>query len=200
MTHVGTVVDRGSDPGMSPDRIRQLQTSLALILLAALVTGPLYVVAEGMAHLWRVLRINGSTAVVMGVFLLLVGHGYARLVSRMLVWGLLGLISVLSALNGESIHVNVVNFIVVLVLAHVLLDARSVVLVGVTAAVAMTAIAHQQVLVPPAPQGDARLVATVVQFLPQFLLITVLLRLPSRAWRDDRHRAVSASGSVNPGG
>lgn len=166
---------------LSAEGVRCLQTSLTMLLLAALLTAPLYVVSEGMAHLWRVLWINGGTAGVMGVLLLLVRRGYARLVSGLVVWGLLGLISGLAALNGEPILINVVNFVAVLVLAHVLLAGGRVWLVGLVGAVAMTAIAYHQALVPPEPQGRQGFVAMIGQFLPQFILITLLLRAGSRA-------------------
>jgi len=162
------------------DAAHRLTTILKIILAAAMITAPLYVLAEGVTHLWRVLVVNGGTTVGMWVLLLLVQRGHVRLVSRLAVWGLLGLVSWLAWANGEPIHVNVVNFVAVLVLAHVLLSPRSVVFVGAACALAMTGIAYRQSLVLPSREANG-FVETVVQFLPQLILITVLLRMRSRA-------------------
>lgn len=156
-----------------------LTAVLKLILGAAIVTAPLYVVGEGfdLSHVARVLLINGGTAIGALILLLLAQRGYDRLISGVTVWGLYALVSWLAATNGEPIHTNVVNFVVILVLANLLLGGRGVVLVALACATAMVGIAYHQARTATADQFGEILVETVVQFLPQFILITLLLRM-----------------------
>lgn len=156
-----------------------LTAALKLILGAAIVTAPLYVVGEGfdLSHVGRVLLINGGTAIGALILLLLAHRGYDRLVSAVAVWGLYALVSWLAATNGEPIHSNVVNFVVILVLANLLLGGRGVVLVALACATAMVGIASDQALTTTRGQYGELLVETVVQCLPQFILIALLLRM-----------------------
>ena len=99
------------------DRVRVdklLRVILKIILVAALVTMPLYIVGEEftLSHLWRVLGINGGTALGTLALLQLARLGRTRIVSAVLVWGLFALISYLAATTGEPVHVNVVNFVI----------------------------------------------------------------------------------------
>jgi hypothetical protein len=154
---------------------------LKLILGAAIITAPLYVVGEGfdVPHAGRVLLINGGTAIGAVMLLLLVRRGHGRLVSALTVWGLYALVSWLAATNGEPIHVNVVNFVVVLVLAHLLLDGRGVAIVTLACATAMVGIAYRQSLLTTGGKAGELFIEAVVQFLPQFVLIALLLRMTS---------------------
>ena len=178
---------------------RLLPVILKLILVAAITTMPLYVFGEefSLAHLWRVLAINGGTACGCLALLRLVKAGWVGLVSALLVWGLFGLNSILAATNGEPIHTNVVNFVLVLVIANLLMDRRDVVLVAVACALTMIGIAYRQSLVIQGAEQNERLVETVVQFLPQFIMIALLLRilartaLRSRLARNDPTRQTS---------
>jgi hypothetical protein len=158
-----------------------LTTVLKLILGAAIITAPLYVVGEGfdVSHAGRVLLINGGTAIGAGILLLLVRRGHGRLVSALTVWGLYALVSWLAATNGEPIHVNVVNFVVVLVLAHLLFSGRGVAIVTLACATAMAGIAYRQSLLTTGGQAGELFVEAVVQFLPQFIFIALLLRMTS---------------------
>ena len=160
----------------------RLKVVLKIILIAAIVTAPLYMFGEAfdLSHLWKVVMINGGTALAAVALLLLVQRGHVRLMSELAVWALLGLISWLAATNGEPIHVNVVNFVLVLVLANLLLDGRSVVLVAFACAVAMTGVAYQQSPMTKGLAGNEVFVETIVQFLPQFILIAVLLKMMSK--------------------
>ena len=68
------------------DRVRVdklLRVILKIILVAALVTMPLYIVGEEftLAHLWRVLAINGGTALGTLALLQLARLGRTRIVS-----------------------------------------------------------------------------------------------------------------------
>jgi hypothetical protein len=156
-----------------------LTTVLKLVLGAAIVTAPLYVVGEGfdLSHVGRVLLINGGTAIGALILLLLAQRGYDRVVSAVTVWGLYALVSWLAATNGEPIHTNVVNFVVILVLANLLLSGRGVVIAALACATAMVGIAYHQALMTTGGQYGELLVETVVQFLPQFILIALLLRM-----------------------
>ena len=158
-----------------------LTTVLKLILAAAIITAPLYVVGEtfDLSHAGRVLLINGGTAGAAVILLLLVQRGYGRLVSVLTVWGLYALISWLAATNGEPIHVNVVNFVLVLVLANLLCSGRTVAIVTLACATAMAGIAYHQSLTTTGGQDKELFVETVVQFLPQFLFVALLLRMTS---------------------
>ena len=158
-----------------------LTTVLKLILGAAVITAPLYIVGEtfDLSHAGRVLLINGGTAGAAVILLLLVQRGHGRLVSIMTVSGLYALITWLAATNGEPIHVNVVNFVLVLVLANLLCSGRAVAIVTLACATAMVGIAYHQSLMAAGGQGREVFVETVVQFLPQYIFMAVLLRMTS---------------------
>jgi hypothetical protein len=173
------------------DRVRVdklLRVILKIILVAALVTMPLYIVGEEftLSHLWRVLAINGGTALSTMALLQLARLGRTRIVSAVLVWGLFALISYLAATTGERVHVNVVNFVLVLVLASLLLRPRDGLLILISCLLVMIAIAYRQSLSGAAIDQNERFVETMVQFIPQFLIIALLLRV---------FAAISGSGS-----
>jgi len=172
----------------------RLKLVLKIILVAAIATAPLYVFGESfdLSYLWKVVMINGGTALAAMALLLLVHRGHVRLVSALAVWGLLALISWLAATNGEPIHVNVVNFVLVLVTANLLLRTRGVVLVAFACAIAMTGIAYHLAPVTKGPEGNEVFVETIVQFLPQFILIALLLIVTSR------DRGTTTSPKVTP--
>ena len=172
----------------------RLKLVLKIILVGAIVTAPLYVFGEtfDVSHLWKVVMINGGTALAAIALLLLVHHGHVRLVSALAVWGLLALVSWLAATNGEPIHVNVVNFVLVLVAANLLLRTSSVLLVAFACAMTMTGIAHHQASMTKGPEGNEVFVETIVQFLPQFILIVLLLIATSK------NRGTTTSPKVTP--
>lgn len=165
-----------------------LRVILKIILVAALVTMPLYIVGEEftLAHLWRVLAINGGTALGTLALLQLARLGRTRIVSAVLVWGLFAPISYLAATTGEPVHVNVVNFVLVLVLASLLLRPRDGLLISISCLLVMITIAYRQSLSGAASDQNERFVETMVQFIPQFLIIALLLRV---------FAAISGSGS-----
>ena len=165
-----------------------LRVILKIILVAALVTMPLYIVGEEftLAHLWRVLAINGGTALGTLALLQLARLGRTRIVSAVLVWGLFAPISYLAAATGEPVHVNVVNFVLVLVLASLLLRPRDGLLISISCLLVMITIAYRQSLSGAASDQNERFVETMVQFIPQFLIIALLLRV---------FAAISGSGS-----
>ena len=177
---LGLRLERKDSP--TEQRAAVLRTILQLILVAAIVTAPLYLIGEAfdLSHLSRVLMINGGTAFGAVALLLLVKRGRARLVAQSAVWALYAMISWLAATNGEPIHVNVVNFVLVLVLANILLTGREVALVTLACATAMAGIAYHQLLLPNGANSRELFFENVVQFLPQFVLIAVLLRKTSR--------------------
>ena len=156
-----------------------LRVILKIILVAALVTMPLYSVGEEftLSHLWRVLAINGGTALGTLALLQLARLGRTRIVSAVLVWGLFALISYLAATTGEPVHVNVVNFVLVLFLASLLLRPRDGLLISISCLLVMITIAYRQSLSGAASDQNERFVETMVQFIPQFLIIALLLRV-----------------------
>ena len=173
--------DRDWEDGSTARGRASLITVLKLILGAAIITAPLYVVGEtfDLSHAGRVLLVNGGTAGSAVILLLLVQRGYGRLVSGLTVWGLYALVTWLAATSGEPIHVNVVNFVLVLVLANLLCSGRAVAIVTLACATAMVGIAYHQSLMATGGQGREVFVETVVQFLPQFIFIALLLRMTS---------------------
>lgn len=162
---------------------RRLTIALKILLLAAIATAPLYLVGEGfdLSHVWRVLLTNGGTALAACVLLVLVHRGYIRAAASLAVWGLFVLIAFLAATNGEPIHVNVVNFSLVLVLANFLLLRDGAILATIACVLAMTAIAYNQALMASRGSAQEIFAETVVQFLPQFILIAFLLRLMQKS-------------------
>ena len=168
-----------------------LRAVLKLILVAAILTAPLYVVGEtfDLSHARRVLMINGGTAVGALALLLLVRRGRAQLAGGLSVLALFILISWLAATSGESIHVNVVYFVLVLVLANLLLNGRGVAAVTVACASAMAGIAYHQSLMAKGAAGNEMFIQAVIQFLPQFILIALFLRMTSRKVRAARARS-----------
>ena len=183
-----------SDDASTLQAADRLKIVLKIILIAAMVTAPLYVFGEtfDFSHLWKVVMINGGTALAAIALLLVVHRGHVRLVSALAVWGLLALISWLAATNGEPIHVNVVNFVLVLVAANLLLGTPSVLLVAFACAMAMTGIAYHQAPVTKGLEGNEVFVETIVQFLPQFILIALLLIVTSKS------RSTTTSPKVTP--
>jgi hypothetical protein len=156
---------------------------LWLLFTAALITAPLFFVGESFSqtHLVRVLLSNGGTVLGVLVLLALLRRGKVELVAQLVTWGLFALITALSATNGEPIHVNVINFMLVVVIAHRLLSSASFYAVALACAVAMGAIAIQQTIAATGTEPALeRATESLVQFLPTFLVIVLVLRLDRR--------------------
>jgi len=155
---------------------------LKLILVAACVTAPVFVFGEGFEakYIGRVAKSNGSCIVLCVALLKLLRDGRQVLVARLLVFGLLALVGGLAWFNGERVHVNVINFVLVTLLASSLCDRRVLGIVATIAAVEMVAIAWTR---PFLEQGkdlaEARFEA-IVQFLPTFLVVTTILWMRTR--------------------
>ena len=174
-------------------RARLTRSLLLVILTVALVTAPVFLIAEGVeeAHVWRIVASNGVTALLCAGLLLLVKRGRTGLAGSILVFGLLALVMSLAWTNGEPVHVNVVNFVLVTLLASVLLGRRALVGVGLVAAAWLCAIAWKQA--EPGAERDlteARF-ESIVQFLPTFLVIVVIL------WLRERPAASSATSQTS---
>lgn len=162
-------------------RRRLLLRLLHLLLVAAAVTTPVFVFIEPLTstHLARVAASNGAVAVGAAGLAWWLRRSAAAVVpiSRCLVYGLALLISALAANNGEAVHVNVVNFVLVTVLAAVLLGRGGLIRVAPLAATVMVAIAWRQ---SSAVGGEELLEArleSIAQFLPTYLVIVAVLWL-----------------------
>ncbi|MEO6021931.1 MAG: hypothetical protein ABIP64_02215 [Burkholderiales bacterium] len=159
-----------------------LQTILKIILVAAVATLPIFALSEeiSLAHFMRVLAINGGTAFVAFVLLRLTKNGYERPISIVLVWGLFALIAGLAATNSEPIAINIVNFVIVLVVANLLLNGFHITIVSLACVAAMVAIAYMQSksMIAVKEQSD-NLMEVLSEFVPQFIVVAVLLRLLS---------------------
>jgi hypothetical protein len=156
---------------------------LWLLFVAALLTAPLFFVGESFSqtHLVRVLLSNGGTALGALGLLALLRRGRVELVAQLVSWGLFALISALSATNGEPIHVNVINFLLVVVIAHRLLSRAGFYAIAFSCAAAMAAIAIQQTFAATGTEPVfERATESLVQFLPTFLVIVLVLRLDRR--------------------
>lgn len=158
---------------------RLLRALLRLILAAAVLTAPLFLFAEGFKaeYAWRVALSNGVCTVLCLALLRLASRGRERLAAQLLVWGLMLLVGTLASSNGEPVHVNVINFTLVVVLASALIDRRGVASVAAISAAVMSWIAWRQ---PLAREGqdlaEARF-ESLAQILPTFVVVSLVLWL-----------------------
>jgi hypothetical protein len=164
-------------------RARLTRDLLRLVLVAAVATAPVFLFAETFdrEHVLRVLESNGAAALMCLVLLAALRGGHVELVGRLLVFGLLALVALLAWTNGEDVHVNVVNFVLVTVLASVLLRRGELLAVAGLAALVMSAIAWKQaVAIGGEELAEARFESTA-QFLPSYAVIVLVLWLRERA-------------------
>ena len=167
-------------------RHRLTRAILRLVLVAALASAPIFLFAEEFdaQHSLLVLASNGVCALLCVGLLWRLRQGAVESSARILVVGLFLLVAWLASTNGEDVHVNVVNFVLVTVLASVLLDGRALWGVGALSSLTMAAIAWRQAL-PPPNEGlaEARL-ESIAQFLPTYLVVVTVLWLRERAERE----------------
>lgn len=156
-----------------------LRTLLRLILAAALLTAPLFLFGEGFEakYVGRVALSNGACALLCLALLALVRRGKGALAGSLLVWGLALLVGSLAWGNGEPAHVNVINFVLVTLLASVLGSRREVLLLGALSALEMGVIAWQRPLMPPGKDLAEARFESLVQILPTFLVVVAILWL-----------------------
>ena len=154
-----------------------------LILVAAVVTAPVFIYGEGFEakYIGRVAASNGTCVLLCLGILRLLKQGRAALAANLLVLGLLALVGLLAWFNGERVHVNVVNFVLVAVLASALAGRSLLGLTVLVSAVEMIAIAWTR----PFPDAgktlaEARFEA-IAQFLPTYLVIATILFLRPRS-------------------
>ena len=153
-----------------------------LVLLAAVVTAPIFLFGEGFEakYIGRVAASNGLCALLCLGLLRLLDRGQADLAANLLVFGLLALVGTLASVNGEVVHVNVVNFVLVAVLASAVATRRVLLVAAAISAALLVRIAWVN---PPLRDGydlgEARFEA-IVQFLPTYLVIVAVLALRAR--------------------
>ena len=159
------------------------RTLTRLILLAAVLTAPVFVFGEGFEarYIGRVAASNGTCALLCLGILRLLSRGHAALASHLLVLGLLTLVGLLAWFNGERVHVNVVNFVLVAVIASTVAGRGLLLATILVSAAEMVAIAWTR----PFPEAgktlaEARFEA-IAQFLPTYLVIATILLLRPRA-------------------
>ena len=152
---------------------------MRLILLAAIVSAPVFLLAEEFdaSHSLLVLGSNGVTALLCLFLLWRLRAGQVELAAQVLVWGLLILVGGLASTNGEDVHVNVINFILVTVLASVLLGRRALLRVAALSSTLMIAIAWRQAVAPPGEEIFEVRLESIAQFLPTYLVVVVVLWL-----------------------
>jgi len=172
-------------------RHRLTRAIVLLILVAALVSAPAFLFAEGFEarSLGRVVASNGVCVVMCAGLLFALRAGRTALAARVLVFALAALVGWLAWVNGEDVHVNVINFVLVAVLAAVLLGRAALVGVGVASALEMIGIAWKQAQ-PRAGEdlAEARF-ESIAQFLPSFAVVVAILWLQAGAVRGDDARA-----------
>lgn len=169
-----------------PPPVRLMRHILWLVLGAALVTAPVFLFAEGFsgAHVASVAASNGVCVVLCAALLALLRRGHAERVALVLVLGLLVLVSALAWNNGEPVHVNVVNFVFVMVLAGVLLPRRMLVGVGLAGATVLVGIAWKQGVAPAGEELLEARLEPIAQFLPTYLVILLILWLRAGLEKD----------------
>lgn len=167
-------------------RHRLTRAILRLILLAAVVSAPIFLVAEEFdaRHSLIVLASNGVCAALCLVLLWRLRRGQVHLAARVLVWSLLVLVGTLASTNGEAVHVNVVNFVLVTVLASVLLGQRALLTVAAVSACTMLSIAWRQALPPTGEELFEYRLETIAQFMPTYLVVVAILWLREGAGTD----------------
>jgi len=150
-----------------------------LILWAAVLTAPMFLFAEEFSSrsLARVALSNGVCAALCVCLLTLLRVGRTRLAAQLLVYGLTVLVASLASTNGEPIHVNVINFVLVTVLAASLLGRTGLLTVATLSAAIMVGVAWAH----PSPKAGEELIEarleSIVQFLPTYLVVVGVLWL-----------------------
>lgn len=161
------------------NRERLTGALVRLILLAAVISAPLFLFAEGFQakYVGRVAASNGTCVVLCLGLLAMLRRGRVQQAGLVLVLGLLGLVGTLAWNNGEPVHVNVINFVLVTLLAGSLLDRRWLLAVSAACALCMVGIALRQELAgSPEEQWEQRL-ESIVQFLPTYSVVVGILWL-----------------------
>ena len=165
--------------GIMDAQVHLTRAILWLILIAALISAPIFLIAEEFdsRHILLVLGSNGICVLMCVGLLHRLKRGDVQLCARLLVFGLLLLVAGLATTNGESVHVNVVNFILVSVLAAVLLGRKLLLTVAALCALTMLWIAWNGTVPRPGEElFEARLEA-IVQFMPTYLVVVAILWL-----------------------
>lgn len=166
----------------------QLTRALVCLLLgAALVTAPLFLFAEGFSgeSLRRVGLSNGAVVVLCWLLLGWLARGRVELAAHVLVFGLFLIVAGLVWTNGEPVHVNVVNFVLVLVLASTLTERRSLALLTLASAFEMCLVAWRQARASGGESLSEARLESIVQFLPSFLVIAAILALRTRPTKSE---------------
>lgn len=176
---------------MSPEPHRKALTAalVKLVLIAAVVTAPVFLFGEGFEpkYLWRVAASNGACVVLCLGMLALLKRDRIGLAAGTLIYGLLALVGALAWSNGEPVHVNVINFTLVAVLASVIGMRRDLVIVGVLSAAEMVGIAWKQPVasLPTGKELEEVRFESIVQFLPTFCVVIGVLWIGRRSKRVD---------------
>lgn len=168
----------GSEAGLT-------RTLVKLVLAAAILTAPVYLFGEGFEakYVGRVAASNGLCVVLCACLLALIRQGRERLAAGLFVGGLMALVGTLAWVNGEPVHVNVINFTLVAVIASVTTGPRVLACVTALSAVEMCAIAWRRPLPgvdTGALEGEALAEArfeAIAQFLPTYLVVAGILWL-----------------------
>jgi hypothetical protein len=168
----------------SDPRARVLRAIAWVILAAAVISTPGFFIAERF-ETGRVLRVaasNGLTALGAIALIRASARGHVVGAARILVFGLLALVAGLAWTSGEGVHANVVNFVLVTVLAGTLLSRGELALVAAISGAAMLAIAWREV--SPATEASAGLLESIAQFLPTYAVVVCVLWIarPSRTF------------------
>lgn len=160
-------------------RHRLIRGVLRLILAAALLSAPIFLVAEKFDshHVLIVLASNGVCALLCAGLLWRLRQGHAELAANTLVWGLMILVGTLASTNGEGVFVNVINFVLVTLLASVLLGRRTLIWIAILSTAVMTSIAWRSGEPPVGEELLEYRLEIMAQFVPTYWVIVMILWL-----------------------
>jgi len=160
-------------------RLRLTRAILWLILIAALLSAPIFLFAEDFdaKHALLVLGSNGVCVLLCGILLRRLNQERANTCARILVLGIFGLVAYLASTNGEDIHVNVINFTLATLLASVLMGRKYLLAIALASSSTMVWIAWQQALPIPGEELFEVRLESIAQFLPTYLVVVSILWL-----------------------
>jgi len=160
-------------------RLRLTRAILRLILIAALLSAPIFLFAEDFDahHALLVLGSNGVCTLLCAILLRGLNQQRARICGHILVLGIFALVAYLASTNGEDVHVNVINFTLATVLASVLMGRNYLLAIALASSIAMTWIAWQQAVPVVGEEIFEVRLESIAQFLPTYLVVVSILWL-----------------------
>lgn len=166
----------------SDERGRLTLALVKTVLVAAVVTAPVFLFGEGFEakYVGRVAASNGVCVALCLGLLGLIRRGKVELAGTLLALGLLGLVGTLASVNGERVHVNVVNFVLVTLLASAVGSRGLLAFVALASSATMVGIAWARPFAEAGQDVEEARFEAIVQFLPTYLVIVAVLWMGRR--------------------